>query len=105
MLDQKYPVFGMIQSSTGKGCFAEYVRIDAEKDKMMLKPDCVSFEEAGGATVAGIAAYTSVFDHGNVNNQKSVCVIGAVGAIGSFATQFAKSAGSTVIAICAKDDV
>lgn len=81
----------------GRGTLAEYA-VAAEDHLARIPPD-ITFEEAAGTTMAGLAAL-----HGlrlrPVGPGDHVLVIGASGGIGSFAVQMAVAAGATVTGVC-----
>jgi NADPH:quinone reductase-like Zn-dependent oxidoreductase len=83
---------------TCRGAWAEYARADA--DKIAAKPTNLSFEHAAVVPYGGFAGWQAVHDHGHVAAGQRVLVIGATGAVGSFAVQFAKNAGADVSGVC-----
>jgi len=76
------------------GTLAEYVHVKA--DRLVIKPEHLSFEEAAALPLAGVTAYRSVFYHGQVNPGDKVLVTGFGGGVAQFAAQFAVKAGATV---------
>jgi NADPH:quinone reductase-like Zn-dependent oxidoreductase len=87
------------------GSFAEYAA--AKEDKLAHKPAGLSFEEAAVAAISGITALQALTDVGEVMPGQRVLVIGASGAVGSFAVQIAKALGAVVtgVASAAKADL
>src|SRR5919201_258679 len=81
-----------------RGAFAEYAR--ASQDKLAPKPSSVPFELAAVVPYAGFAAWQAVHDHGRVEPGQRVLVVGASGAVGSFAVQLAKVSGAEVTGVC-----
>lgn len=77
--------------------FAEYVR--AREDRLVLKPEGMSFEEAATINVAGNTALQAVRDHGEVKAGQRVLIYGAGGGVGTFAVQIAKALGADVTAV------
>jgi NADPH:quinone reductase-like Zn-dependent oxidoreductase len=83
---------------TCRGSFAEYAV--ARADRLALKPDNVSFEEAGAVPISGYAALQAVREHGGVRAGQRVLIIGAGGGVGTFALQIAKADGAEVTGVC-----
>jgi threonine dehydrogenase-like Zn-dependent dehydrogenase len=73
-------VFGI-----GNGSFAEYTA--AREDKLVSKPDNVTFEQAGVVAISALTALQAVRDAGQVRAGQKVLVIGASGGVGSYAVQ------------------
>ena len=80
------------------GAFAEYAR--ARQDKLAPKPSNLSFEQAAVVPHGGFAALQALRDHGKVQAGQKVLIIGAAGAVGSFAVQLAKAFGAEVTGVC-----
>lgn len=76
------------------GTLAEMVQVKA--DRLELKPEHLSMEDASAIPLGGLTAYRSVFYHGNVNPGDKVLVTGFGGGVAQFAVQFAIKAGATV---------
>lgn len=76
------------------GGFAEYMVI--EERHLVKKPPSLSFEEAAGIPVAGIAAWQALFDYAELREGEKVLIHAGSGGVGSFAIQFAKHFGATV---------
>jgi NADPH:quinone reductase-like Zn-dependent oxidoreductase len=88
---------------TCRGAFAEYAR--ASQDKLASKPNSLTFEQAAVVPYAGFAAWQAVHDRGRVEAGQQVLVVGASGAVGSFAVQLAKASGAEVTAVCSTRNV
>ena len=86
-------VFGI-----GKGSFAEYVC--AREDKLAHKPANLTFEQAAVVAISGLTALQGLRDHGRVEPEQKVLVIGASGGVGTFAVQLAKANGAHVTGVC-----
>jgi NADPH:quinone reductase-like Zn-dependent oxidoreductase len=86
-------VFGV-----GRGSFAEYA--PARPDKLARMPANLTFEQAAAVPVSGVTALQSVRDHGHVQAGQRVLIIGASGAVGTFAVQIAKAFGAEVTGVC-----
>jgi NADPH:quinone reductase-like Zn-dependent oxidoreductase len=79
----------------GNGSYAEYCA--AKASQFALKPRSLSFTEAAGVPLAGLTAWTGLFEHGKLQPGQRVLIQGASGGVGSFAVQFAKAKGAYVI--------
>lgn len=86
------PVFGFTR---GKG-YAEYVAVST--DKMVHKPDNISYREAAAVPVVGITAWEALIKIGNVKKGDRVLIHAASGGVGYMAVQLARYLGATVIA-------
>src|SRR5438876_7910062 len=82
---------------TCRGSFAEYAV--ARADRLVPKPDNVSFEQAAAVPISGFAALQAV-RHGGVRPGQRVLIIGAGGGVGTFAMQIAKADGAEVTGVC-----
>jgi NADPH:quinone reductase-like Zn-dependent oxidoreductase len=76
---------------TCRGSFAEYAV--ARPDRLLSKPDNVSFEQAAAVPISGYAALQAVRQHGGVRPGQRVLIIGAGGGVGTLAVQIAKAEG------------
>jgi NADPH:quinone reductase-like Zn-dependent oxidoreductase len=83
---------------TCRGSFAEFAVPRA--DRLAMKPEKVSFEEAAATPTSGYTALQAVRDHGKVSAAQNVLVIGASGGVGTFAVQIAKADGARVTGVC-----
>jgi NADPH:quinone reductase-like Zn-dependent oxidoreductase len=83
---------------TCRGSFAEYAV--ARPDRLLSKPDNVSFEQAAAVPISGYAALQAVRKHGGVRSGQRVLIIGAGGGVGTFAVQIAKTDGAEVTGVC-----
>ena len=79
------------------GSFAEYTV--ASEDKLVTKPENMTFETAAAASVSGITALEALTDVGNVQAGQKVLVVGASGGVGTFAVQLAKAMGAEVTGV------
>jgi len=86
-------VYGLVQHGT----FAE--RVVVPERYLTLRPRKLSWEQAGGLPLAGLTAYQSVIETGQLQAGETVLILGASGGVGSTAIQLAKSVGATVIAV------
>jgi NADPH:quinone reductase-like Zn-dependent oxidoreductase len=83
---------------TCEGSFAEYVC--AKEDKLALKPENLTFEQAATVPISGLTALQGVRDAGQVKPGQKVLIIGAAGGVGTFAVQIAKAFGAEVTGVC-----
>ena len=83
---------------TCRGSFAEYAV--ARPDRLLSKPDNVSFEEAAAVPISGYAALQAVREHGGVRPGQRVLIIGAGGGVGTLAVQIAEAEGAEVTGVC-----
>lgn len=78
------------------GAYAEFVAFDEKL--IALKPKSLSFEEAAAIPLAGLTAYESLFDAGELKRGQTVLIHAAAGGVGGFAVQLAKWKCARVIA-------
>jgi NADPH:quinone reductase-like Zn-dependent oxidoreductase len=88
---------------TCDGSFAEYAT--ARIDKVAPKPANLSFEQAATVPTSGSTALQGLRDAGKVQPGQKVLIIGAGGAVGSFAVQIAKAFGAHVTGVCSTSKV
>ena len=88
---------------TGRGTYAEFVV--ASGDRIVPKPEKVTFTQAAAVPMAAITALQSLRDKGQIRNGHRVLVNGASGGVGSFAVQIAKSFGADVTGVCSTRNV
>lgn len=87
----------------GQGSYAEYVV--AAVDRVAVMPDEMGFAEAAALPVAALTAWQALQHNGGVQPGRQVLVHGGSGGLGSFAVQFARSAGAQVAATCSTANV
>src|SRR5256886_1606971 len=86
------------------GAFAEYVCV--RQDRLVAtKPANITFDQAGSADIAGVAALQAVRDKGKGQSGQKVLINGASGGVGTFAVQIAKSYGADVTGVCSTRNV
>ena len=85
------------------GAFAQYVAV--RQDRVVSKPDNLSFEQAASVPIAAITALQSLRDMGQVQPGQKVLINGASGGVGTFAVQIAKSFGAQVTGVCSTRNV
>jgi len=86
-----------------KGAFAEYAC--APEDRLVLKPESVSFDQAAAVPIAGLTALQGLRDKGHLQPGQNVLINGAAGGVGTFAVQIAKSFGANVTGVCSTKNV
>lgn len=91
-------VFGQAEN----GAFAEYLALPASH--VARKPANLTFEEAAAAPW-GTTALQGLRDGGGVGPGQRVLLIGASGAVGTWAVQIAKALGACVTAVCSTANV
>ena len=76
------------------------LRTIASKSKRVTVFTCFNFEASSEAALpsAGLTAWQALFEHAEVKPGQSVLINGAGGAVGGYAVQLAKQAGTTVTA-------
>jgi NADPH:quinone reductase-like Zn-dependent oxidoreductase len=85
------------------GAFAEYAC--APQDQLAAKPANLSFEQAAAVPTSAFAALQGLRDSGQVQPGQTVLIIGAAGAVGSFAVQLAKAFGAQVTGVASTPQV
>ncbi|HEX9160917.1 MAG TPA: NAD(P)-dependent alcohol dehydrogenase, partial [Thermoanaerobaculia bacterium] len=86
-----------------RGSFAEYAT--GAETNFVLKPENVSFEQAGSAGIAAVTALQGLRDRGRLQAGQKVLVNGAAGGVGTFAVQIAKAFGAHVTGVCSTGNV
>jgi NADPH:quinone reductase-like Zn-dependent oxidoreductase len=86
-----------------RGSFAEYAV--GVPERLVPKPDRLSFEQAAGIAVAGTMALEALRDHVQLRPGTRIAITGATGGVGSFAVQIAKAWGAHVTAVCRTENV
>lgn len=92
-------VYGNANDSYGhsdQGSYAEYMAADVDKTAIM--PNNLTFVEAASVPHVGETAWQAVFTHGKLKAGEKVLIHGATGAVGIFATQFARYIGAIIYA-------
>ena len=89
-------VYG-IPNFPGNGSYAEYCA--AKAGQFAHKPKSIGFNEAAGVPLAGLTAWTGMFEYGKLQPGQRILIQGASGGVGSLAVQFAKAKGAYVIGL------
>lgn len=77
------------------GTFADKVVISA--DQVEIKPNFLSWEEAGVLALAGMTGYRALFTKGNIKEGETVFIPGAGSGVATYLISFAKNIGARVI--------
>ncbi|GAJ26944.1 zinc-containing alcohol dehydrogenase [Liquorilactobacillus sucicola DSM 21376 = JCM 15457] len=77
-----------------RGTYAEFAAV--KEDKLALKPERVSFEEAAAIPLAGLTAWQVVVDQLKVKKGEKILIQAGAGGVGIFAIQIAKYLGAYV---------
>jgi NADPH:quinone reductase-like Zn-dependent oxidoreductase len=86
------------------GAVADYICAKADRATVM-KPNNVTFEQAGSVAVAGLTALQGLRDKGRIQSGQKVLINGASGGVGTFAVQIAKAFGAEVTGVCSTRNV
>jgi NADPH:quinone reductase-like Zn-dependent oxidoreductase len=86
------------------GAIAEHICVKAERG-IVLKPNNITFEQAGSVGIAGLTALQGLRDQGHIKAGQKVLINGASGGVGTFAVQIAKAFGAEVTAVCSTRNV
>ncbi len=81
------------------GAVAEYICVKADR-AVVMKPNNITFEQAGSVAVAALTALQGLRDKGHIQAGQKVLINGASGGVGTFAVQIAKAFGAEVTAVC-----
>lgn len=79
-----------------QGSYAEYIA--ADQDKTAIMPTNLTFVEAASVPHVGETAWQAVHTYGKLKAGEKVLIHGATGAVGAFATQFARQIGAEIYA-------
>jgi 2-desacetyl-2-hydroxyethyl bacteriochlorophyllide A dehydrogenase len=79
---------------TNRGTYAEYTT--AKEELVAKMPDNINFKEAAAVPLAGLTAYQTLVDVGNLDSGEKVLIHAGAGGVGSFAVQIAKKLGAYV---------
>jgi len=86
------------------GAVANYICVKADR-AVVMKPNNVTFEQAGSVAVAGLTALQGLRDKGHIQAGQKVLINGASGGVGTFAVQIAKAFGADVTGVCSTRNV
>lgn len=97
--DKNYHILGM----PTYGTLAEYLKVNV--DRLVIKPDYLSLEEAAAIPLAGLTAWNAVFNKGALAPEKKILVSGVGGGVAQFAFLFANAINSSVYVSSSKNSV
>jgi NADPH:quinone reductase-like Zn-dependent oxidoreductase len=80
-----------------EGSFAELAV--GKADKLVAKPERLTFEQAAAAPISGLTALQAIRDVARVREGQRVLVIGAGGGVGTMTVQVAKAFGAQVTGV------
>jgi NADPH:quinone reductase-like Zn-dependent oxidoreductase len=86
------------------GAVADYICVKADRG-IVIKPNNITFEQAGSVAVAALTALQGLRDLGRIQAGQKVLINGASGGVGTFAVQIAKAYGAEVTAVCSTRNV
>ena len=86
------------------GAVADYICVKADR-AIVMKPNNITFEQAGSVAVAGLTALQGLRDKGRLQAGQKVLINGASGGVGTFAVQIAKAFGAEVTGVCSTRNV
>ena len=78
------------------GADADYVAVRA--DELVPKPASVTHAQAAAAPLSALTAWQALFAQGELDRASAVLIHGGAGGVGSYAVQFARWRGATVVA-------
>ena len=90
-------VFGKTKGTSPVGGLAEYALMD--KDRIYIKPNNFSFEEASTVSISFETALGAV-RKANIKPGQNVMIYGSSGGVGLFAVELAKANGAVVTGVC-----
>jgi NADPH:quinone reductase-like Zn-dependent oxidoreductase len=86
------------------GAVADYICVKADR-AIVMKPNNITFKQAGSVAVAGLTALQGLRDMGRIQTGQKVLINGASGGVGTFAVQIAKAFGAEVTGVCSTRNV
>ncbi len=91
-----------VMGQDDRGAFAEYVVASASR--VVRRPRALSLEDSA-AVPWGLTALQGLRDAGGLQAGQRVLIIGAAGAVGTWAVQYARAVGAEVTAVCSTRNV
>jgi NADPH:quinone reductase-like Zn-dependent oxidoreductase len=87
----------------GQGALAEWASLPS--DVLAPKPANLPLEQAAAVPLAAQTALQALRDHGRLESEQRVLIIGASGGVGTFAVQIARALGAEVAGVCSTGNV
>ncbi|KAJ3328895.1 hypothetical protein HDU76_009081 [Blyttiomyces sp. JEL0837] len=105
--DSVYGKVGSKNTTSGKGTYAEYVKLSMTDDLVIPRPSNLNAVQAAGVGVVALTAYVGLVTNGGIplesdGTTRRVLIIGASGGVGIYAVQIAKKLGAEVTAVCSE---
>jgi NADPH:quinone reductase-like Zn-dependent oxidoreductase len=97
--DKNYQILGM----PTQGTLAEYICVAT--DRIVLKPEYLTEQEAAALPLAGLTAYNALFNKGKATKGSNVLISGVGGGVAQFAFLFAMAVGCNVYVSSSKKDI
>lgn len=91
-------VLGFVRFPHPAGCYAEKLCVPA--NQITLRPEGLDATTAAGLGLAGLTAWQSLFDKGQLQADESVLILAGAGGVGHLAVQLAALKGAQVSATC-----
>lgn len=92
----QYEIGQRVMGIAGGGGQGEFICID--QSNLVIVPDELGLEAAGGVPETFFTAYDALFNQANITLGDKVCIHGGAGGVGTSAIQLARSAGAIVTA-------
>lgn len=96
---KNYKILGM----PDQGTLAQFVKV--KEDRLILKPKHLSSEGAAALPLAGLTAYSALFNKGKIDTGMNVLINGVGGGVAQMAFQFAVATGAQVWVSSSKEEV
>jgi zinc-binding alcohol dehydrogenase/oxidoreductase len=93
-----YKILGM----PSQGTFAEYIKVN--RDRLILKPPHLSFQEAASIPVCGLTAFRALFRKGELRKDENILITGTGGGVAGFILLFAVNTGANVFVTSGSND-
>jgi NADPH:quinone reductase-like Zn-dependent oxidoreductase len=87
-----------------EGTHCEYICIP-EEGAVITKPTNINFNEAAAVPYGILTALPFLRDNGKIKKDQRLLIIGASGAVGTYAVQIAKYFGAEVIGVCSTSNL